>query len=109
MEWIMEILGEVILSVLGVALTVLASRIGSLLGKFVREKMKDERVKEVAAICVRAVEQMYRECGGAEKLEKALVMGEKLLADKGIHVQAQELRLVLEAALSEAKGAFRGA
>ena len=106
MEWLMEGISEVILSVLGIALTLLASRIGTILGRFVREKMQDESVRGVAAICVRAVEQMYKECSGTEKLEKALVMGEKLLMEKGIRISAQELRVVLEAALSEAKGAF---
>ena len=94
MEWFMEGLSEVILAVLGVALTLLASRIGTLLGKFVGEKMKDEHVRSVAATCVRAVEQMYGEKSGREKLEKALLMGEKLLAGKGIRISAQELRVV---------------
>lgn len=106
MEWMMEFLSEGILAVLGVALTFLASRLGSLLGKLWREKLKDENVRSVAATCVRAVEQMYKNKSGKEKLEKALIMGEKLLSRKGIRISAQELRVVLEAALSEAKGAF---
>lgn len=106
MEWIMELLSEGILAVLGVALTVLASRIGSVLGKFWREKIKDESIRSVATTCVFAVEQMYGGKSGREKLEQALRMGEKMLLRKGIRISAQELRLVLEAALSEAKGAF---
>ncbi len=106
MEWIMEFLSEGILAALGVALTLLASRLGTVLGKFWREKMKDESIRSVAATCVYAVEQMYGGKSGAEKLEKALIMGEKLLSGKGIRISAQELRVVLEAALSEAKGAF---
>lgn len=106
MEWIMELLSEGILAVLGVALTLLASRLGTVLGKFWREKMKDESVRSVATTCVYAVEQMYGGKSGREKLEKALILGEKLLAGKGIRISAQDLRVVLEAALSEAKGAF---
>lgn len=106
MEWMMELLGEVILAVLGAVLTWLASRIGALLGKFVREKMKDDSIRSVAATCVRAVEQMYGGRSGREKLEKALILGEKMLSEKGIRISAQEMRIVLEAALSEAKGAF---
>ena len=107
MEWMMEILGEVILAVLGVTLTWLASRIGALLGNFWREKMKDESIRRVAGTCVFAVEQMYGGKSGREKLEKALILGEKMLAGKGIRISAQEMRVVLEAALSEAKGAFQ--
>lgn len=106
MEWFMEGVGDVILAVLGIVLTFLASRVGTVLGKLFREKLQDESVRSVAAICVRAVEQMYKECSGKEKLEKALILGEKLLSGKGIKITAQELRVVLEAALSEAKGAF---
>ncbi len=106
MEWIMEILSEGILAILGVALTFLASRIGTLLGNFWREKIQDESVRNVAATCVLAVEQMYKNKSGKEKLEKALSMGEKLLSRRGIRISSQELRVVLEAALSEAKGAF---
>ena len=109
MEWLMDWISEGIFVILGTALTLLASRIGSILGKFVREKMQDESVREVASVCVRAVEQMYREKSGSEKLEQALLLGEKLLTRKGIRISAQELRIVLEAALSEAKGAFEKA
>ncbi len=106
MEWIMDILSESILGILGVALTLLASRVGTVLGKFWREKMKDESIRSVATTCVFAVEQMYGGKSGREKLEKALILGEKLLAGKGIRISAQEMRVVLEAALSQAKGAF---
>ncbi|MBE6713398.1 MAG: hypothetical protein E7580_07775 [Ruminococcaceae bacterium] len=107
MEWFTEGLSECVFALLGIALTLLASRIGALAGRLAREKLQDERVREVAATCVRAVEQMYKDRSGKEKLEKALLMGEKLLMKKGIRIGAQELRVVLEAALSEAKGAFR--
>ena len=107
MEWMMELVSQVVLTVLGIALTYLASHLGSVLGKFWREKMKDENIRSVASTCVYAVEQMYGGKSGAEKLEKALILGEKMLSGKGIRISAQELRLVLEAALSEAKGAFQ--
>ncbi len=106
MDWLMECVGDVILAVLGVVLTVVASRVGTVLGKFFREKLQDECVRSVASTCVRAVEQMYKENSGSEKLEHALILGEKLLSQKGIKITARELRVVLEAAVSEMKGAF---
>ena len=72
MEWIMELLSQVVLTVLGIAMTYLASHLGSVLGKFWREKMKDENIRSVASTCIYAVEQMYGGKSGAEKLEKAL-------------------------------------
>lgn len=109
MELFMEFASEVILAVLGVAVTFLASKAGKILGTFFRQKLTDQTAREVASTCVRAVEQMYQEKSGAEKLEKALLMGEGMLARKGIKISAQELRYLLEAALSEAKGAFEKA
>jgi len=106
MDWIMDILSEGLLAIFGVALTCLATRVGTVLGKFWREKVRDENLRRIAKTCVYAVEQMYGGKSGKEKLQKALSMGEKLLAKKGIRISAGELRLMLEAALSEAKGAF---
>ena len=106
MKWMMELLTDATLSTLGVVLTFLASKLGAYLGKVFREKWKDESARGVASTCVRAVEQMYRDLHGEEKLKKALAMGEEMLSRKGIRISGEEMRVLLEAALSEAKGTF---
>ncbi len=106
MDFITDIMSEVILSVLGVVLTYLAARLGKIFGAWYEEKFQNETLRSVAKTCVLAVEQMYRDAGGKEKLEKALLMGEAMLQEKRIKIEAEELRVLLEAALSEMKGAF---
>jgi hypothetical protein len=107
MEWMMQILSECLVSVLGVILTALAARLGKQMGKVWRERAQSEAVQSVAKSCVAAVEQMYRELGGEEKLERALHFCETLLTEKGISISAEGMRIALEAALCEWKGAFQ--
>lgn len=106
MEWMMQIFNECLVSVLGVILTALAAWLGKQMGRIWRERAKSEAVQSVAKTCVAAVEQMYYEFGGEEKLKRALFYCENLLQKKGISISAEEMRLALEAALCEWKGAF---
>lgn len=106
MNVVMDLLSDLLLAFLGVVLTFIASRAGAFLARLFREKWKDESIRSVADTCVRAVEQMYREKSGSEKLDKALLMAERMLGDKGIRITAGELRYVLEAALCTAKDSF---
>ena len=108
MKWIMEIFNDAVLPALGVVLAYSASRLGAFLGRFFREKWKDDSARAVAMTCVRAVEQMYRDLHGEEKLNKALSMGEEMLSQKGIRISSEEMRALLEEALSRAKGTFDG-
>lgn len=106
MDVLMDGLVQFVLALLGGVLTYFATKIGAFFGKMLKSREEDKILQEVAKTCVYAVEQMYREHGGEEKLLKALEMGEKLLEEKGIRVKMETLRCLLEAALSEAKGAF---
>lgn len=105
MDLIMDFVSEVILSLLGATITFLAAKLGKFLGDWYREKLTDETLRSVAKTCVLAVEQMYQNCLGSEKLERALTMGEEMLRKKGIKIEKEELRVILEAALTEMKGA----
>ncbi len=106
MDLIMDLVSEAILSLLGAVLTFVAAKIGACIGAWYREKITNETLRSVAQTCVRAVEQMYKEWGGAQKLEKALSMGEEMLRKKGIKIEKDEMRVLLEAALNELKGAM---
>ena len=103
MEWIMDVLSEVILSVLGGTLTFIAAKLGKTLAYWYQEKFQNDALRSLAASLVRAVEQMYWDCKGEEKMEKALSMGETVLSEKGIKISAAQLRMLLEEALGEMK------
>ena len=51
--------------------------------------------------CVKAVEQLYHDLGGPEKLEKAKEGIEDMLNEKGIPITELEMNLLIEAVVSE--------
>ncbi len=109
MDILLDTAVQIALTFFGGILTFFASKLGTLLGKWLKEKKESEVLKSVCRTCVLAVEQMYRDLGGEEKLKKALEMGENLLLEKGVKVSGETLRCLLESALAEAKGAFEKA
>lgn len=81
-----------------------------LIAKKIAQKVLNDKTKEnIARIAVRAVEQMYKDLHGEEKLIKALEAAAKLLTDKGITVTEYELRILLEDAVGEFNEAFKKA
>ena len=70
--------------------------------KFVTDKQK-EAIAKTAAACV---EQVWKNIHGPEKLKKALEYAEKLLAKKGIQFDAEEMEILIEAAVAEFNKAF---
>ncbi len=106
MEWIRETVMEIVLTGLGIFLTALMTKIGSVVEKYWKAKSSDESILAIARTCVGAVEMMYREWGGEEKLEQAMTFAEDLLREKGIDLPKERIRLFLESALAEWKGVF---
>ena len=107
MEWLTEMVWKVLFAVLGVLLSGGMTALMRVLGNFWKEKAANETIRTIAKNCVMAVEMMYREAGGDKKLEAALSLAGEFAAKKGITLSAEELRVYLEAALAEWKGAFQ--
>lgn len=93
-------------TILYTILTAIAGYVGiwikSLYTKYVNDKTK----QDVAKTVVKAVEQMYKELHGEEKLQKALEAASDMLTNKGITISDIELRMLLEASVSEFNKAF---
>ena len=106
MNGLWEMMQEVIYTFFGGVITYFATKLATLLARRVKGKEEEETLKSICRTCVYAVEQMYGSEGGKEKLKRALDMGEKLLAERGITVDFETLHCLLESALAEAKGAF---
>lgn len=80
----------------------LGTQIKTLVDKFLNDRTK----REVAKAVVRAVEQIYKDLHGEEKLNKAIESAIEMLAEKGITVTELEIRILIEAAVSEFNKAF---
>lgn len=80
----------------------LGVQVKALLDKYLTDKTK----RAVAKTVVQAVEQVYKDLHGEEKLDEALIAASEMLADKGITVSDLEMRMLIEAALAEFNKAF---
>ena len=103
MNWILEIAREILLTAGTAVLFSVAAWLGRLMGKCWKEKFTDESSKSIAKTCVEAVEMIYRESGGAEKMDHAIRFASQMMEEKGISLPPDRLRLLLEAALAEWK------
>lgn len=72
------------------------------------DKYLDTKIKrDVARTVVQAVEQIYKDLHGEEKLNQALVSAAEILEQKGILITDLELRMLIEAAVGEFNENFK--
>lgn len=95
---VLEILGVLV----GLAVTFACTKIRSY---FSKKQISKDKI-EVARSTVLAVEQMYKDLQGAEKLEKALEMASSTLKSHKINVEATELRMLIESAVASFNEVF---
>ena len=98
---IQEIINNFLLPVIAAAVTGLAGFIGAQLKK-IYQKYVDDRTKEaVVRTCVKAVEQLYHDLKGPEKLERAKAGVRQMLEEKGIPISELEMDMLIESVVSE--------
>lgn len=68
-----------------------------LYNKYINDKTK----KDVAHTVVKAVEQIYKDLHGEDKLNQAIKSATELFVEKGITITDLELRLLIESAVAE--------
>lgn len=101
-----EFINQYGVDLLNLAVTAIFGYLG-LVAKSIFKKIADDKRKEKAAkTAVRAVEQIYKDLHGEEKLNKAIEAATEMLAEKGINVTELEIRMLIEAAVSEFNDAF---
>lgn len=107
MTFIKEFIAQYGTQILFAILTTVAGYIGIAAKRIYEKYINDHTKKEVVKIAVQAVEQLYKELHGEEKLEKALMYASDMLETRGITISAVELRLLVEAAVGEFNEAFK--
>ena len=70
-------------------------------------RLDDETKVVIARAVVAFVEQVWQNLHGADKLQKALETARELLAKKGIDFDADEMMVLIEAAVAEFNEAFK--
>ena len=72
-----------------------------------REYVNDATKIAIAKACAAFVEQAWKTLHGADKLQKSLETAQELLAKKGIDFDADEMMVLIEAAVAEFNDAFQ--
>ena len=92
----LPIIGSIVTAVLGWV----GLQIKALYERYVNTKEKQAVCKTVVA----AVDQIYKDLGGEEKLDKAIEAASDMLNARGISCTELELRMLLESAVYALKG-----
>ena len=91
----LDILLPAVASVIAVLLGVLATKIKTTYN----DKVQDETVRTIVKSVVEWAQQVYKDCDGPEKLQKALEKASAILNEKGITISDEELNMLIESAV----------
>ncbi len=106
MTYINDFLSQYGMMIIYAALTAIAGFIGAQVKKIFEKNSEDDTKRKVTETCVKAVEQLYRDLNGEEKLEKAKENIIEMLSVKGIEIAEIELDMLIEACVAEFNLAF---
>ena len=92
----LELLQPFLLEIIITILTAIATYFGTKVKKLYEEKCNDETKRKVVATVVNAIEQLYKDLNGEEKLEKAKESIIEMLNEKGISITELEMNMLIE-------------
>ena len=98
---------DILLGILGTALTGVFTYIGIMVKNQYTKYINDKTKKDVVTTVVQAIEQIYKDLHGEEKLNKAIEGASEMLAEKGITVSEIELRYLIESSVNAFNEGFK--
>ena len=101
-----EIFTQYLTEIVSALLSAFAVWLGLALKNLAQKYVNTQTKKDVARTVVQAVEQIYKDLHGEDKLNKALEAASEMLTAQGIHVTGLELRTLIESAVGEFNGVF---
>jgi hypothetical protein len=104
-----EFINQYGLQIMYAIITAIAGYIGIAVKNLFTKYINDKTKRSVAKTAVQFVEQVYKDLHGDEKLDAALTAASEMLSEKGIFVSDLEMRVLIEAAVSEFNNAFNKA
>lgn len=93
---ILEAIQPNIIAIIMAILTGIASFIGTKIKNIYETKVNDETKRKVTKTVVNAIEQIYKDLKGPEKLEKAKENIITMLNEKGITISELEIEMLIE-------------
>lgn len=103
---LIEFINEYGTTIIYAVLTGIFGYLGLLAKKYFDKYFDSKEKRDVAASCVKFVEQVYKDLHGEDKLNKALEAASEMLAQKGISFTELELRVLIEAAVASFNDTF---
>lgn len=103
-EYILSVYGD---KIIGALLVAAFGTLGWFFGQIWRDHINDDTKRAIAKSVVLFVEQVWISLHGKEKLKKALEVAELFLKKKGIQFDADEMTVLIEAAVAEFNEAFK--
>ncbi len=103
---ILEFINQYGYMILYAALTAIAGFLGAQIKKRIDRVTADEEKRKAVETVVKAVEQMYQDLSGREKLEKAKENILAILQSKDIAISEIEMDMLIEACVAEFNLAF---
>lgn len=100
----LELLQPYIMEIVATVLTAVASFIGMKIKSIYQEKVNTETKEKVVKTVCNAVEQLYKNLSGEEKLEAAKASILEMLNEKGITITELEMNMLIEATVNSFKG-----
>lgn len=88
-------------TILYTVITAIAGYVGIFVKGLLEKYVNDATKRAVAKTCVEAVEQLYKDLHGEEKLNACLSAMSEMLVEKNITISDLEMRMLIEAAVLE--------
>ena len=104
---ITQVLQSNIITLLVAILTGVASFIGTKIKTIYQEKVNDETKRKVVETVVNAVEQIYKDLDGKDKLLKAQQNIVEMLNEKNITITELEMKMLIEEVCNSFKKAVK--
>lgn len=82
-------------------LTAIAGFLGAAIKSIYQKFVNDKTKKSVVETCVKAIEQLYKDIHGEEKLNKAKESILEMLGEKGISISELEMDMLIESCVAE--------
>lgn len=92
----LELILPNLLEILAIILTGIVTYFGAKIKAVYEEKVNDDTKRKVVSTVVRAIEQLYKDLNGEEKLEKAKEAILEMLNEKGITITELEMNMLIE-------------
>ena len=89
-----------LLEIIAGIMTAVATFIGSKIKKIYQEKVNTETKEKVVKTVVNAVEQLYKDLKGEEKLNKCLEHIVEMFNQKGLTASELEIRMLIESVVN---------